>query len=49
MDCDGTNCQCGKGGLASGAPFTQASIAPDPCSSISQAAYVMDKYCGKCP
>ena len=48
MNCDGTNCQCTKAGSPQGGAFGQATIAPDPCSSIAQAAYVMDKYCGVC-
>jgi hypothetical protein len=29
-------------------PFNQTTIAPEPCSSTAQAAYIMNKYCGGC-
>lgn len=47
LDCDGTTCQCTKGGASLGAPFSQA--AESACSSVAQAAFVMDKNCGACP
>lgn len=47
MDCDGTSCQCTKGGASLGAPFAQAPESA--CASTAQAAFVMNTKCGLCP
>lgn len=47
LSCDGSSCACRTDGVLT-KTFSQSATSPQVCATASTAAYVMDKYCGKC-